>query len=114
MRYTTSMLISISGADSFLAKEAIGKIKAKYREKNPDGAELIEIDCDGELPNWADLQAVPLFASSRLVIISGVGLLSTKDQDDLAHFLTNLPSSTVAVVWDQKPLKETSALYNIL
>lgn len=129
------MLIFVAGTDSFLAHEAINKLKAKYLEKNPDGAELIEIDCgERKEPNprtklsgetasgllshgavgagqsFADLQAVPLFATSRLVIIRGVGLLPIKDQDDLSVYLKDLPTTTVAVVWDQKPLLVKGAL----
>ncbi|OGD61750.1 hypothetical protein A3A71_00375 [Candidatus Berkelbacteria bacterium RIFCSPLOWO2_01_FULL_50_28] len=114
------MLISIIGTDSFLAREAITRIKVKYLEKNPDGTELVEIDCDlagsADLSfdrlrtNFTNLQAVPLFATSRLVVIRGAGLLSVSDQDGLAAFLDNLPSTTVAVVWDQKALKPNSVL----
>lgn len=93
-----------------MARDAINKLKAKYLEKNPDGSELIQIDCDGQTPNWADLQAVPLFATSRLVIIRGAGMLSGKDQEDLAVYLKDLSTTTVAVVWDQKPFKPNSPL----
>lgn len=110
MRYTTSMLIFISGSDSFLAKEAIAKIKAKYLEKNPDGTELVEINCDGELPSWADLKAVPLFATSRLIIIKRAGELLVDEQNNLASMLTDLPTSSVVVIWDAKPFKAKSPL----
>lgn len=111
MRYTTSMLISIIGTDSFLAKEAISALKKRYLEKNPDGTELIEIDCDGELPNWADLKAVPLFATSRLIIIKRAGELLVDEQNNLASMLTDLPASSVVVIWDAKPFKAKSELW---
>ena len=110
MRYTTSMLIFISGADSFLAKEAISALKKRYLEKNPDGTELVEINCDGELPNWADLKAVPLFATSRLIIIKRAGELLVDEQNNLASMLTDLPTSSVVVIWDAKPFKAKSSL----
>lgn len=104
------MLIYIKGSDSFLAQEAINKLKTKYLEKNPDGTELIEIDCDGSLPNWADLKAVPLFATSRLIIIKRAGELLVAEQDSLASMLTDLPASSVVVIWDAKPFKANSSL----
>ena len=67
------MIVYIKGSDSFLAREAILAIKKKYLAKNPEGVELIEIDVDTPMINWADLQAVPLFATSRLIIIRHAG-----------------------------------------
>ena len=104
------MLIFIKGADSFLAREAISKLKAKYLEKNPDGTELIELDADSTMTSWADLKAVPLFATSRLIIIKRAGELLVVEQDNLATILTNLPSSSIVVVWDAKPFKPKCAL----
>jgi len=106
------MLIYVRGSDSFLAKKAIGQLKAKYREKNPSGAELLEIDAEAELPNWADLQAVPLFATSRLVVIKRAGLLTNAEQEQLANFSGNLPPTTVSVVWDSK--KPAAPLASVL
>jgi DNA polymerase III delta subunit len=108
------MIIYVQGEDSFLAKKAINQIKAKYLQKNPDGAEVIEIDCDGALPNWADLQAVPLFATSRLVIIKRAGLLPEQVQDTLGGYISNLPKTTVAVVWDGKEIKKKNVLVEAL
>lgn len=105
------MLIYVKGGDSFLAKRAIDQLKAKYREKNADASELIEIDAEAELPNWADLQAVPLFATSRLVIIKKAGLLDAEGQKTLAGFAGSLPATTVAVVWDSKaPVAELATV----
>lgn len=104
------MLIYIAGTDSFLAKRAIDQIKQKYTSKNPDGAELIEITSSTNNPNWADLQAVPLFATSRLVVIKEAAKFDAATQENLAHFLTNHPASTVVVVWDGKALKAGTPL----
>lgn len=104
------MIIFISGSDSFQARQAILKIKDKYLAKNPDGVELIEISADSSTINWADLQAVPLFATSRLIIIKEAGLLAVAEQEKLAHILSNLPETTVVVVWDGKALPPTSTL----
>ncbi|MEK7534970.1 MAG: hypothetical protein AAB563_01005, partial [Patescibacteria group bacterium] len=95
---------------------AIGKLKAKYLEKNPDGVELIEIDCDSSTslraggPNWADLKTVPLFATSRLIIIKRARELLVDEQNNLASMLSDLPPSSVVVIWDGKPLKAKSPL----
>ncbi|HSX41798.1 MAG TPA: hypothetical protein VLE93_00435 [Candidatus Saccharimonadales bacterium] len=107
------MLIYVTGSDAYLAKQAIDQLKAKYLAKN-DGAELIEINADETLPNFADLQAVPLFATSRLAIIKKVGVLDGATQDSLASVLGSLPPTTVAAVWDQKPLAAKSALATTL
>lgn len=114
------MLIFIRGSDSFLAREAIFKLKGKYLEKNPDGTELIEINADDLESNftvprqrgvsWADLRTAPLFASSRLIIIKRAGQLPSVEQDNLASILTDLPPSSVVVVWDGKLLKAGSTL----
>ncbi len=104
------MLIHVAGSDSFLAKRAIDQIKEKYLAKNPDGAELIEISYDTPNPNWADLQAVPLFATSRLVVIKEAAKFDASTQENLAHFLTNHPATTVVIVWDGKALKAGTPL----
>ncbi|HUD21083.1 MAG TPA: hypothetical protein VMQ44_03400 [Candidatus Saccharimonadales bacterium] len=108
------MLVFLSGSDPFLAKRAIDEIKAKYLQKN-SGAELIEINGDQPITgNFADLQAVPLFATTRLVIIKQVGQMAKNDQENLASFLGNLPETTVAVVWDGKLLPAGSKLGEVL
>ncbi len=107
------MLIFIRGEDSFLAREAILAIKQKYRHKNPDGVELIEIDAEQPITSWADLKAVPLFASSRLIIIKRASELPIVEQDNLASILTDLPASSVVVVWDGQPFKAEGALSQI-
>lgn len=105
------MLIYITGPDSFLASRAISQIKQKYLQKNPDGAELIEIGPDSATnQNWADLQAVPLFATSRLVIIKSAGKLDKNGQDNLAHVVTHKPDTTIVVLWDDKKIDAKSAL----
>src|SRR3989344_3146038 len=105
-----TMLVYLSGSDSFMAREAISKLKTKYLEKNPDGVELIEIDATEPMRNWADLKTVPLFATSRLIIIKRAGELPVDEQNNLASMLTDLPPSSVVVIWDGKPLKAKSPL----
>jgi len=109
------MLIYIQGPDSFLAKEAIRSMKAKYLEKNPTGSELVEIDCSdtGSTRSWADLKAIPLFATSRLIIISQVGSLVVAEQVSLASILVELPATSIVVVWDGKALKPDSELAKV-
>lgn len=97
------MLIFVTGNDSFLASSAINQIKEKYRAKN-DGAELIEFDESSQEPNWADLQAVPLFATSRLVVIRRLGLFPAATLQALPRILGDVPTSTVVVIWDAKPI----------
>lgn len=104
------MIIFISGSDSFLAGRAISQIKQKYLQKNPGGAELIEITPDILQINWADLQAVPLFATSRLVVIKSAGKLDKNSQENLAHFLKIKPDTTVVILWDEKKIDPKSAL----
>src|SRR3989344_3442219 len=104
------MIVFISGSDSFLARDAVHKLKTKYLEKNPEGVELIEIDATEPMRNWADLKASPLFATSRLIIIKRAGELLVDEQNNLASMLTNLPTSSVVVVWDGKSLKARSPL----
>lgn len=97
------MVIFITGTDSYLAAAAINQIKEKYRAKNDD-AELIEFDESSQEPNWADLQAVPLFATSRLVIIRRLGLFPAATLQALPRIFADVPSSTVVVIWDAKPI----------
>jgi DNA polymerase III delta subunit len=99
------MIIFVTGNDSYLAAAAIAQIKQKYLQKN-DGAELIEIDEATPEPNWADLQAVPLFATSRLVVIRRLGLFPAATLKTLPRILAEAPPSTVVVVWDGKPITE--------
>lgn len=103
------MLIFVAGSDSYLAGQAIGQIKQKYLQKN-DGAELIEIDESTGEPNWADLQAVPLFATSRLVVIRRLGLFPAATLKILPRIFADVPPSTVVVVWDSKPIADPELL----
>jgi len=107
------MIIFVEGTDSYLAKQAIDQIKQKYLAKNPLGSELVELDEESQF-NWANLQAVPLFSQFRLVIIRRAGLMEKSNQEQLASYLAQLPASTVAVVWDQKPLAKDGTLAKIL
>ncbi len=103
------MLIFLSGNDSYLAGHAIKQIKDKYLAKN-DGAELVAIDETTSAPNWADLQAVPLFATTRLVIIRRLGLFPLSVQKILPRVLADVPSSTVVVVWDGRAVADQELL----
>jgi hypothetical protein len=94
------MLIHLKGNDSYQAKKAITEIRQKYLTKNPDGLELIELDPDSPAPNWADLRAIPLFATSRLIIVKETAKLLKAAQEDLANFLGGLPETTVVLIWD--------------
>lgn len=102
------MLIYVKGNDPLLAKTAIDQIKQRYLEKNPDGSELVEIDESVAEPNWADLQAVPLFASSRLVIVRRLGEFSVALQHTFADVLDAVPDSTIVVAWDKRTITEAS------
>lgn len=99
------MIISVLGTDSWLAARAIQQLKDKYLAKN-DGAELIEIDEATANPTWADLQAVPLFATSRLVIIRRLGFFPSATQKILPRILADVPPTTVVVLWDAKAVGE--------
>ena len=108
------MLIFLEGNESFLANQIIRQLKKRYLEKNPDGVELIQIEVDENIINWADLQAAPLFSQTRLIFIKGVGLLKIDDQRVLAAYLKDIPASSIVVVWDDKPLGKKSPLVDPL
>jgi len=97
------MIIFLSGSSSYLAIKQIQQIREKYLSKN-DSSELQEINPETVSANWADLLAVPLFASSRLIIIRRAGEFAQADQENLASVLPNVPSTTVVVIWDSQPL----------
>ncbi len=101
------MLIYIKGSDSLLAKTAIDQIKQKYLEKNPDGVELVEIDQTTLAPDWVDLQAIPLFATTRLVVVRRLGSIDRTSQTKLAASLPGLSESTVLVVWDGRKIDDS-------
>lgn len=96
------MIVYLQGADNYLARRTISQIKDKYLQKNST-TELIEIDGASEQNfSWMNLRAVPLFTTSRLVIIREAGMLKADQQLSLAQVLNELPTSTVAVIWDRK------------
>lgn len=103
------MLIFLTGNDALLAQQAIGQIKEKYLVKN-DGTELIEIDESTSEPNWTDLQAVPLFATSRLVIIRRLGLFGAATLQSLGRIFNDIPDSTIVVAWDGKTITQKELL----
>ena len=108
------MLIFLEGNESFLANQMIRQLKNRYLAKNPGGVELIQIEADESLVNWADLQAVPLFSQTRLIFIKRVGNLGSTDQQTLAAYLKNIPKSSIVVIWDDKPLNKKSPLMDLL
>jgi len=109
------MLIYLEGNESFLAKEAIEKLRAKYLEKNTGGVELVDIDVAEGKINWADLQAVPLFSQARLVFLRHLWQLPLPEQESLASFLQNIPGTTVVVAWEGiKVLPKNSRLQKVL
>lgn len=93
------MLIYLSGSSDFLAGQTIKQIKSKYLAKNSN-AELVELDETAPSARWIDLRSVPLFATSRLIIIRRAGLLAKASQEELSSQLMALPDSTVVVIWD--------------
>ena len=93
------MIISLVGEDSFQALEVINQLKNKYLEKNPDGSELTEADYPEKPMDFANLHALPLFATSRLIIIKRVEILNQKLQEKLSEYLTNLPTTTNIIIW---------------
>lgn len=99
------MIIYLTGKSDYLANRSLKQLKERYLLKN-DSAELQEIDPEQKLANWADLLTVPLFASTRLVIVRRAGSLNVDQQSNLSGILAQLPSSTVLAVWDETPLKE--------
>lgn len=104
------MLVYFEGNEPFLAHLAIKQLKERYLAKN-DGVELINIDASEGKINWVDLQATPLFSQTRLVILRNLSVLTTSEQESLASYLGNLPTTTIAVVWEgSKPLAKTSPL----
>jgi DNA polymerase III delta subunit len=112
------MLIYLEGNEPFLAHQAINQLKQRYLSKN-DGVELVSIDVTNPSTSlrasWADLQAVPLFAQTRLVIIKNLAELPMAEQESLSSYLNNLPQSTVAVVWaGAKSLTKNSPLLKAL
>lgn len=108
------MLIFLEGSESFLANQTIRQLKDRYLAKNPGGVELIQIEADESLVNWADLHAVPLFSQTRLIFIKHVSSLNLTDQQTLAAYLKDIPESSIVVVWDDKPLNKKSPLIDSL
>lgn len=104
------MIILLEGGNSFLAHQAIRKIKDQYYAKNPSGVELIELDGESAQINWADLLTVPLFAQSRVMIVKRAGRLTLSGQGLLHDSLRQLPHSTIAVIWPEKALDSKSPL----
>lgn len=108
------MILAIKGSDSYLAHQAIAQIKDRYRAKHADSVELVEFD-GGEPPeSWTDLAAMPLFVTTRLVIIRYASQLDVEKRLSLAYQLERLPSTTIAVVWLEKALGEGDPLAVVL
>lgn len=104
------MLIHVTGSDSFRARQAIGQITAKYRLKNPDLTELVTFDPENSPTDWGGLSVVPLFASSRLVVIKEALKLPAVSLMALMAALPSLPATTVVIIWDGGPVPAKSPL----
>lgn len=98
------MLIYLRGEDGYLAKQTVGQIKQRFRQKNPSSAE-INIYAGEESYNWADLSLSNLFGEKQLLTIYAGGRFSNEIQSELATYLPQKSSDTIVVFWDEVAVK---------
>ena len=88
------------GPNDYMIHSQVGKIKARYKEKAGGDLNLTTMDgAELTLNEYiAQTQAVPLLASSRLIVINNI--FKNKDKKILEYVksnLDNIPASTVIV-----------------
>lgn len=104
------MIIYLKGSNSFLGLKTIREIIDKYKLKNNNAYELFVYDSESQFNNFADLTALPLFSTARLFVFKRVSDFSQTIQEQLSHYLSKIPQSTVVVVWDGGDILESLSL----
>lgn len=103
------MVFYFYGPNSYAIKRQVDTIRNKYLAKTGDDADLLQVDLAevglGDL--LANLAAVPMFVSSRLIIASNISLAKPTEQQ-LDKIIEFTPESTNLVLIDTKADKRTA------
>lgn len=93
------MLIFFYGPNTFMVQEAVNQLKDRYY-KNVGELNFVSLDGQDLIAQefTRQVQAMPLLASSRLIVIKNIFSQKNKDVlEQIANNLDNLPESTVVI-----------------
>lgn len=114
-RYTKTMTFFFYGDNSYETAQAVAKLQAQYVAKTGGALDVQSFDMsDANLRDVLNALAVqPMFASSRLVIVRGLG--TNKDAGaQIGDILKLVPKSTVLVLVDNEVDKRNSYFKTLL
>lgn len=95
------MYIFFYGTNSYAIHEKVESIKDKYRQKCAGDFNLLTLDSEAGLSITdfrRQVEALPFLATSRLIIVlNPLSKLKKDDQEKVAAYLPNIPTTTVVV-----------------
>jgi DNA polymerase-3 subunit delta len=102
------MVLFFFGPNQFMVNKAVSALKDRYLKSS--GGDLNMVSFDGESLQsqsfLAEIQAMPLLASSRLVIVRNIFKNKSKDTlDRMVDYIDKVPDSTVVIFADSEPDK---------
>ncbi len=111
------MAYFIYGDDTYRSRQKLKAIKAKYVDASLGDTNLAQIDgakIKGD-EIIRQLWAMPFLAPKRLVIIYDLINQGSKDaQQSVQEFLPKIPSTTVAIFYEDKKIDKRNALFKAL
>lgn len=111
------MFLFFYGDNDFLLEKKLNELKDKYQQKA--GGDLNLVRFNGEEFDYAkfssEAQAMPLLATSRLIVVKNIFACKSKKQlDMLKEFLPKISSSTIVVFTHIGKIDKRLGLYKTL
>lgn len=94
------MILFFFGENTFFIKRKIDELKLRYKTKWKDTLNMIELEGDSLQPKdfLSQIQAMPLLAETRLIIIKNIFSSSKDVQEVIVKNLNNIPDTTVIIL----------------
>ena len=117
------MIIFLYGPETFLSRQNLQEIIARYREKHRSGLNLATFDfsenIEEKIAAFKDfLGAVSMFAEKKLAVIKNAVTLDESRQEELKKFLVakNLKKDTATFLlfWEDKEVNKKNILFKFL
>ncbi|OQA52432.1 MAG: DNA polymerase III subunit delta [candidate division WS2 bacterium ADurb.Bin280] len=111
------MYLFFFGENDYLIREKISELEQRYKKSSASDFDLTKIDGEqAELSELsANIQAVPLLATTRLILVRNI--VSNKNKqttEGVASLLGRIPPSTVVVFYQVGPIDRRTAIFKAL
>jgi DNA polymerase III subunit delta len=110
------MILFLYGEDTYRSRAKLRAIRDRYLEGPAGEANFIRLVApEIKLADFEQAAfSAPFLARTRLVMVEGLLTLKTKDGEQIIESLEGLPSSTVAVLWEEGVPDRRSKLWKRL